>query len=107
MPGFLLHVGATIQCAHGGMVQATIPNPRVRVMGQPSVTLAGPFAVSGCTFPPPPAANGPCVIASFFMGAIRVKSMGQPVLLQDSQAVCAPTGTPVTVAQVQTRVKGM
>ena len=29
MPGFLLHVGATVLCAHGGQAQPTVPNPRV------------------------------------------------------------------------------
>ncbi|MBK8988263.1 MAG: hypothetical protein IPM39_19715 [Chloroflexi bacterium] len=107
MPGFLLHVGAAVQCAHGGLAQPTAPNPRVRVMGQPIVTLGAPFVVAGCAFPPPPAGNGPCVTANWVMGATRVRSMGQPVLLQDSHAVCTPTGTPLTIGVVQTRVKGM
>ena len=38
MPGFLLHVGATVICAHGGQAQPTAPNPRVRSCGQPTVT---------------------------------------------------------------------
>jgi hypothetical protein len=107
MPGFLLHVGAVVQCMHGGIAQPTVPNPRVKVMGQPIVTQSGPYMVAGCTFPPPPAANGPCVSASWVMGALRVKSMGVPVLLQDSLAVCVPTGTGLLVSFVQPRVKGM
>ena len=35
MPGFVLHVGATVLCAHGGQAQPTAPNPRVLVSGQP------------------------------------------------------------------------
>lgn len=54
----------------------------------------------------PPAA-GPCVTAQWITGAMRVKAGGLPVLLQDSQAICAPTGTPVTVVMTQFRVKGM
>jgi hypothetical protein len=107
MPGFLLHVGAVVQCMHGGMAQPTVPNPRVKVMGQPIVTQPGPYMIAGCAFPPPPAANGPCVTANWVMGALRVKSMGMPVLLQDSIAVCVPTGTGLTVSVVQPRVKGM
>jgi hypothetical protein len=38
--------------------------------------------------------------------AIRVKASGQPVLLKDSQAVCAPTGTGVNIIVTQLRVKG-
>ncbi|HEX8558114.1 MAG TPA: hypothetical protein VF668_08440 [Pyrinomonadaceae bacterium] len=105
MPGFLLHVGATVTCAHGGQAQATAPNTRVLVGGQPTVTQAAPYTVAGCAFAPP-AGNGPCVTAQWVTAAARVTSNGQPLLLQDSQAVCAPTGTPLTVAVIQTRVKG-
>jgi hypothetical protein len=107
MPGFLLHVGATVQCAHGGQAQATVPNPRVKVMGQPIVMQPAPYVIAGCAFPPPPVANGPCVTAQWVMGALRVKAMGMPVLLQDSQALCIPTGTPLMIGGTQTRVKGM
>jgi hypothetical protein len=36
-----------------------------------------------------------------------VRSNGQFLLLQDSQATCTPNGTPLTVAVTQVRVKGM
>ena len=68
MPGFLLHVGATVLCAHGGQAQPTAPNPRVKVGGQPIVTLPTVYTVAGCTLPPPPAANGPCVTAQWVIG---------------------------------------
>jgi len=107
MPGFLLHVGATVMCAHGGQAQPTVPNPRVTVMGQPTVTIAGPYVVAGCAFPPPPSGNGPCVTANFVTAALRVTSNGQPLLLIDSQAICVPTGTPLIPAVTQTRVTAM
>ena len=104
MPGFMLHVGATVLCAHGGQAQPTMPNPRVSVMGQPTVALSSPYVVAGCAFPPPPAGNGPCITAQFLVGSVRVTSLGQPLLLFDSQAICAPTGTPLIIAVTQTRV---
>ncbi len=107
MPGFFLHLGATVLCAHGGQAQPTSPNPRVLVSGQPVTTLAAPYVVAGCALPPPPAANGPCVTAQFVVGAIRVLAGGLPILLQTSQAICAPTGTPVNIVMTQTRVTGM
>jgi hypothetical protein len=107
VPGYLLHVGATILCAHGGQAQPSAPNPRVKVMGQPVVTQAFPHTVAGCSNPPPPANVGPCVIAQWVSAATRIKVMGQPVLLQDSSAVCTPTGTPLNVLVTQVRVKGM
>jgi len=107
MPGTLLHVGATVLCAHAGQAQPTVPNPRVTVSGMPTVTLASPYVIAGCVLPPPPAGNGPCVTAQFVSAATRVTSNGQPLLLLDSQAICAPTGTPLIIAATQTRVTGM
>ena len=104
MPGPLLHVGATVLCAHGGQAQPTAPNPRVSVLGQPVVGVSGPYVVAGCALPPPSAGNGPCVTAQWVTSATRVTSGGVPLLLMDSQAICAPTGTPLTPTVVQTRV---
>lgn len=107
MPGFLLHLGATVMCSHAGQATPTAPNPRVLVGGQPVATLGAPWVVAGCALPPPPAANGPCVTAQFVTASTRVLAAGQPVLLFDSQAVCAPTGTPVIPVVSQVRVTGM
>jgi uncharacterized Zn-binding protein involved in type VI secretion len=105
MPGFLLHAGATVLCAHGGQAQATVPNPRVKVGGQPVVTQSSPHSIAGCPFN----VSGspvPCVTAQWITGALRVKAGGMPVLLQDSQATCVPNGTPVNIVLTQVRVKG-
>jgi len=107
MPGFLLHVGATVLCQHAGQAQPTTPNPRVTVSGQPTVLVTAPYTIAGCTLPPPPAANGPCVTAQWTTAATRVTSNGQPLLLFDSQAICAPTGTPLNVIVTQTRVNAI
>jgi uncharacterized Zn-binding protein involved in type VI secretion len=104
MPGFILHAGATVLCAHGGQVQATLPNPRVKVCGQPVVTQPNPHSIAGCPFN----VSGspvPCVTAQWITGALRVKAGGMPVLLQDSQATCIPNGTPVNIVLTQVRVK--
>jgi hypothetical protein len=106
MPGFLLHANATILCAHGGQVQATVPSPRVRVGGQPVVTQPSPHMVAGCPFTVG-VSPLPCVTAQWVTSAVRVRSMGMPMLLQDSQAVCAPNGTPVSILVTQVRVRGM
>ena len=110
MPGYLLHVGAIVQCAHGGMAQPTVPNPRVKVGGSPVPMSSVPSMVAGCAFPPPPVANGPCVTATWIppTATVRVKSMGQPLLVQSSLATCVPTGTPTIISFAgQVRVKGM
>jgi hypothetical protein len=107
MRGFLLHVGATVNCSHGGDAQPTTPNLRVTVMGQPTVTLAAPYVVRGCGLPPPPAGIGPCLTAQFLKGSVRVTSFGQPLLLDSSPAICEPTGAPLHIAATQTRVMGI
>src|SRR5580765_5319789 len=107
MPGFLLPFGATVLCSHAGQAQPTVVNPRVTVSGQPTVTLSAPYVVAGCTLPTPPAANGPCVTAQWVTAATRVTSNAQPLLLLDSQAICAPTATPLMVVVTQTRATGM
>lgn len=106
MPGTLLHVGAIVQCQHGGMAQPTTPFPRVMVSKQPILLQTSPFQVAGCSFAPP-AGNGPCITAQWMTGSMRVKAnKGQPVLLNDSKALCTPTSTGLMVGMTQQRVKG-
>ena len=104
MQGPLLHVGATVICAHAGQAQPTVPNPRVLVSAQPTVLQPGPWVVTGCAMPPPPGGNGPCVTATFVTGSVRVLSLAQPLLLMDSVSIAVPTGTPLTPVVVQPRV---
>jgi hypothetical protein len=106
MPGALLHVGATVLCAHAAQATPTTSDPRVLVSGQPIVTLTTPYTVAGCPFVPP-GGNGPCASAQWTRGAQRVLASGVPVVLLDSQSICAPTGTPLTPATTQTRVLGV
>jgi uncharacterized Zn-binding protein involved in type VI secretion len=106
MPGFLLHQGATVLCSHGGQAQPTAPNLRVKVSNLMVTAAAAPYSVAGCGFVPP-AGNGPCVTGTWVTAATRVRIEGVPVLLQDSQSVCVPTGTPLVIAVTQIRVRGI
>ncbi len=106
MPGFLLHAGATVMCAHAGQAMPTTVSPRVTVMGQPIVMQPAPYTIAGCPF-----VSGsnplPCVTAQWTTAATRIISNGMPVLLLDSQAVCTPNGTPLLITVTQTRVTGI
>jgi len=106
MPAYLMHVGASVICSHGGQAMPTAPNPRVRVSSQPIVTQPTIYTVAGCPF-----VSGtnplPCVTASWGTAAVRVKAGGVPVLMQDSQAITVPNGVPLNVLVTQLRVKGM
>jgi hypothetical protein len=103
MPGPILHMGATVMCSHGGQAMPTVPSPRVTVMGMPVATIAAPYAVAGCAFAPP-VGNGPCVTGQWTVGAVRVTSEGQPVVVMTGVAICTPTGTPLLPVVAQTRV---
>lgn len=103
MPGFAVQVGATIICAHAGQAQPLAPNPRVVFGGQPSVTMTSPYVIAGCALTGTP--NPPCVTAQILTGATRVLAGGAPLVLFDSQSICTPTGTPMTVLVTQVRVK--
>ena len=105
MPAFLLHQGATVMCSHGGQAKPTMPNPRVSVSGMPIVTIAPPYVIAGCPFVPP-GGNGPCVTGQWLVGATRVFTNGQPVVLQSGPSICTPTGTPMLVVVTQSRVTG-
>lgn len=100
----MLHLGANVACLHQGIATPTRADPRVLVSGQPAVPLPGPWLVAGCPMPPPPGGNGPCVTAQWLTASLRVLASGQPLLLLDSQALCAPTGAPLMVRASQTRV---
>ncbi len=104
MSGYLLHQGATVQCMHGGQAQPTVTSQKVKVGGQPIVTQSGAYTIAGCSLTPQ--AGGPCATAMWTAAATRVQAGGEPVLLEDSQATCTPTGTGLNVINTQTRVKG-
>lgn len=104
MPGTLLHLGATVLCMHAGQAQPVASNPRVKVGGQPIVTVSSTYTIAGCALTGTP--NPPCATAQWVTFAVRVRAGGVPVLLQDSQAVCVPTGTGLNVVAAQPRVKG-
>ena len=104
MPGLLLHVGATVQCAHGGRATPTVPNSRVLVSGQPTATLSAPWVIAGCALPPN--AGGPCVTAQWTVGTTRVMSSGQPLLISTGSATCTPTGVPLLTVSSQMKATG-
>lgn len=106
MSGYLLHLGATVLCAHSGQATPITSNPRVKVGGQAVVTQSVSYSVAGCTMPSPTAGNGPCLTGQWITGATRVRAGGEPLLLSSNQSTCVPTGTPLNVISTQTRVRG-
>jgi uncharacterized Zn-binding protein involved in type VI secretion len=105
MPGYLLHLGATVLCAHPpGQATPVVTDPRVKVGGQPIAKQTSQYAIAGCALTGSP--FPPCSPAEFVTAQARVRAGGVPVLLQDSQSMCVPTGTPLNIVVTQVRVKG-
>jgi hypothetical protein len=92
-------------CMHAGQAKPIQVEARVRIMGQPVVTQASNYIIAGCTLASVP--SPPCASAQFVSASNRVRAGGLPVLLQDSIAVCVPTGTGLNIVLTQMRVKGI
>lgn len=104
MPGFAITATSTlVQCMHLGKATPVAKSPRVKIMLDSAVTILSPYTVAGCPF-----TNGttpqPCVSATFTTSATRVTSLGQFLLLVDSQATTVPNGVGVVITPGQMRV---
>lgn len=110
MPGFLVHVGASAICPHGGQVSVVSTNVRVKAGGQPVATLADTYPIAGCAFTVPGPKPQPCVKVQWLTPAARVLIGGQPAILQASNGLCLSAeqipGGPPNVVATQVRVKG-
>jgi hypothetical protein len=102
MPAPVLHVGAVVTCSHAGPAQPVAPFPRVLVSGQPVVTIASPYAVTGCALST--TGTPPCVTGQWVSGAVRVLAGGQPLATMAGGSTCIPTGTPMLPISAQPRV---
>jgi hypothetical protein len=102
MPAPALHLGAVVTCSHAAPAQPTAPFPRVLLSGQPLVTIAAPWVVTGCPFAP--GAPSPCVTGQWLSGAVRVLAGGQPVAVMTGASTCVPNGTPLLPMSAQVRV---
>jgi hypothetical protein len=117
MPGYLLPIGAVVQCTHAAPATATPSAPRVFVSGQPVATVASLWSVTGCPFQIPAGATTvpqPCLRVQWAMPSGRILVGGSAALLQPGpgtgagaclDAEQAPQGPPI-VNQMQLRAAG-
>jgi hypothetical protein len=104
VPGYLVTVTSAVTCTHAGLAKPTVPNPRVKVLMQPTVLITSPYVVAGCPFNVG-VSPVPCVTGQWLTGTTRVLSNKQPLVVQVGQSTCAPNGTPMVVRGTQVRVK--
>ncbi len=102
MPAPVLHLGATVMCAHAGQATPTNPVPRVLVSGQPVVTLVTQYVVVACSLTGSGAP--PCLTGQWVAGAVRVLAAGAPLATMAGTSVTTPTGTPMLPVVSQLRV---
>lgn len=100
----LLQIGGEVICSHGGHALVAPLNSRVFLSGQPAVVLGDAFVVAGCP------ADPSCIGGEWTTGAIRVRIIGRPVILQDSSSITQNSNGIfnglVQVVSIQTRVVG-
>lgn len=97
MPGPTVDIESIVLCFHGGISEPIIPYPRALIEGALIVCQDSPYTIEGCVFPPPPIANGPCIIGEWLTGAFRVFGEGIPVLTEIGEAVDEISGTGLLV----------
>lgn len=101
MPAPVLHLGAVVLCSHAGPATPTTPFPRVLLSGQPAVTIASPYTITGCALT---GSAPPCVTGQWITGAVRVLAGGVPLATMTGASTCIPTGTPMLPVSAQPRV---
>lgn len=108
MPGPVLTIGSTVQCAHLGKGTPATPNPRITILGQAVVTIATNYAIAACTFPAMTGGNSPpCVSGSFTTASTKVLTNTGFLLLADSKGTSLPNGTPMVVVPGQIKVNAL
>jgi len=109
MPAPVLQLGCTIQCPHGGMVNAVTANAKTRTGGAFALLANDTFVVAGCAFMVGTKPQ-PCVTVEWTGEARSFKVDGTPVLLQTSFGLCKSAEGLVQgmalVTGVQTQVMG-
>jgi hypothetical protein len=95
-----------MQCPHGGQVQATPANSRVKGDAY-LLTKDDTFSIAGCSFTLPSGQPSPCMKVTWVLSDLHVKA-GAATLSESSTGLCfsaqnVPQG-PVSVVSTQTRV---
>jgi len=115
MPGYLMHMGAVVQCPHGVPAQIVATQPRVMVTGMAVALMTDQIIATGCPFTVPPGKPQPCALAKWLMPSARVLVNGSPAMVIPSpgagpglfsSADQIPAGPPI-VSSVQPRVIAM
>ena len=105
----LLNESAQMTCPHGGQVQATTSNAKVKADGGFVLRSTDTFTIAGCSLNIASAPH-PCTQVQWVKSALKSKADGDFCLAEDSVGLCvagdmAPQGT-VQVSSTQSKVGG-
>ena len=109
--GGLLNASSVLQCPHGGMVQVTTSDTKIKAAGDYVLRTTDTFTISGCTFNLGPAGGPhPCVSVKWVVSALDSTGIGDSNLTKESVGLCqaadqAVQGT-VLINVVQQQVTG-
>lgn len=106
----LLTIASTLMCPHGGTVQITSSNTRVKAGGDFLARSSDTFIIAGCPFTLPGPVPSPCVQVQWVQTAQESQTMGDFNLTEASVGLClaatqAPQGT-VLIVDTQPLVAG-
>lgn len=103
----VLDMTSSMFCPHMGKASPISASPRVRILGNPILTLPSTLTVASCPFTTG-SSPAPCLQITWTSASLRVRSAGQPVLMQGAQSTsvgaAGPQG-PAKIMVVQPRVK--
>lgn len=99
----IVTLASTVNCAHAGTCTPVPAGGRVLVAGSPPALATTAYTIPNCSLKPPPI---PPDTTGQFVGGLSTRVMvgGVPLVLASSVGTGLPTGNPLLVVNVQTRV---
>jgi hypothetical protein len=105
MPAPVLVLSSTVTCAHLGKGQPSPLSPKLKINGEAVALLTTQYTITGCTLPAATSGGSPpCLTGTFTVGATKVTSDAQPLLIVGSTGTSVPNGTPMITAPSQPKI---
>lgn len=110
MPNFLTD-SSTMQCPHGGTVQADTSNSQVQTAEGFILRSSDQCTIAGCPFTIPPGTPHPCMTVMWVVAAQETQAVSDFALTESSVGLClaadqTPQGT-VLVSETQAQDGGL
>ena len=109
MAGHFLTTTSVLSCPHGGTVEPSTTNTRVRADGTPILRSTDTFTIAGCPYVIG-TVSSPCVRVQWDVHAERHTSQSDPSLTIDSVGLCLSgaggTQGTVVISSTQSRASG-